>query len=126
MAYIEFPDAELQMIEALRPRMPGVYLDRRVPDEARPKMVILRWQGGAAEMTSRFWDSVRLGVNTYADNPKAAGDLAREARAHMHDLADEGVVKNMQTTGLSEPKDNTHDMSRRYFIAMYQARGTQI
>lgn len=118
-----FPDIELLLINRLRPYLTNAYLGRDYPRNAYSNVITLRRQGGVRK--NPIIETVRLGVNSYAQTPKEATDLALEIRATLESLADTAPLGKIEADGITEIKDNTN-MSRRYFILSADVRGKEM
>lgn len=119
---IEFIDPEILVSTRLRAAyMPeGVFVGREVPDPVRNEMITVKRFGGIR--ISRFVESVRLGVNVYAETDLRANALASEVRSVMETMTG-APVKRVSTEGISEVP-NTTRLSQRYFIVYFDIRGT--
>lgn len=121
-----FPDQEVLMTGYLREYLPeGTFVGRTRPVQSRPRIVTVRRQGGQGARALKRLDTVRLGVNVWADSEKAANDLAALVQAILMQAGDDGTVKNLDTTGYAEIEDDT-SQHRRYFTVDYTARGSAL
>lgn len=92
------PDAELEVIGALRGQLVGagvgdVYLGNRVPESRRPRMVVVRRDGGRSPDVAR--DLARLSVQVWADGEQEAADLAAYVRAGFRQVVGVGSIRNV-------------------------------
>lgn len=123
---IRFPDAELWATGYLRDALDGVYTSNKKPETNRPRMVVVRRQGGVAPARMRRFDRPRLGVNVWADTDLEANELAAKVRAAFLRAHDEGAIKDVVITGPAEVTPDGSNQARRYFTVDYTARGIQL
>lgn len=123
---IQYPDQERVIPTFLRSVLPDdVFVGRTRPINPRSKIVTIRRQGGQGARRYRRLDSVRIGVNVWADSDVDANDLAARVIAALMHAGDIGLAKNIDVTGPAEVMDDT-TQHRRYFTADYLARGSAI
>ena len=129
---ILFPDVELWLANYLRavfvdrvePYTTGVYVSNTVPSTRRPRMVVVRRDGGPRLDVIR--EVARVGVNVWAETEQDATDLARITAALIWASPDGNpVLRVRQTTGPT-PITDVSGKPIRYMTYEITLRGTEI
>jgi hypothetical protein len=129
---ILFPDVELWASEYLRtaltgrgePYAAGAYVSNAVPATRRPRMVIVRRDGGPRLDLIR--EAARLGVNVWAETDRDATDLARLVAALLWAAPDGNPVLRVTQNAGPTPVSDVSGKPIRYMTFELTVRGTEI
>ena len=113
-----FDDIEVVLPEMLRDSL-GKKVGRNLPTDAGSEYITVRRQGG---IRNRVTESVRVGINVYAQDDKTANDLALLVRAHIETFENQGPFKAVSVEGIVEVPDSSN-YRQRYFVATLDMRG---
>ncbi len=125
MATVTFPDVEKALWSYLRPLLPGVVVDRVIPQSPPAKLVVVRGDGGPQQ--SVVTEDVRVGVSVWADTEGNAAALTDQVRALI--VAAEGVppfVRVSKTGGPVAVDETGYVPARqvRYMTFLIRTRAT--
>lgn len=131
-APIVHPDAELWACQFFGERLAAraedyaadVYVDVKVPNPRRPRMVIVRRDGGPVVNTL---DTPRFGFRVFGDTDRNATDLALLVRALFLDAprTEDGIAWTAVTSGPNAIEDPSSEFVR-YLTAEAAIRGTDL
>lgn len=123
-----FADAEAWATSWLRtqlearaePYADGVYVSTEVPNPRKPRMVIVRRDGGPRLDVAR--ELVRLGVRVWAESDEDVNDLTQLVRALLAASPGEGPVRRYTEIAGPVTVDDGTPQPMRYFTAELIAR----
>lgn len=129
-AQILYPDVELLLTDLLRdalavrpePYAASVHVDNEVPAQRRPRMVIVRNDGGPTLGDVR--SLARVGINVYGPTKQQATDLARLVAALLPGLAGTGPITAVESVTLPSAVEDRAPQERRYLTAEIHVRGS--
>lgn len=127
---VVFPDVELWATAWLRnalaqrgePYAQGVLVGVVVPATRRPRMVMVRRDGGPRLDAVR--EAPRLGVNVWGGSEQEASNLARLVAALLWSAPDGNPV--CKATQLAGPSPVADEQPRRYMTFELVVRGTEL
>lgn len=126
-----FPDVELVLTAYLRSALAGrpesyaqdVYVSNRVPDPRRDRMVIIRRDGGSSD---GFRDVARMSFRIWAQNEKAATDLARLVVALLHAAPTGNPIVRVSPQSGPTPIADESEQSLRYVVMDVHTRAATL
>lgn len=130
-APLVFPDVELVLTAYLRGALAGrpesyaqdVYVSNRVPNPRRPRMVVVRRDGGAG---SGFRDVARVSFRVWAQNERAATDLARLVAALLRAAPDGDPIVRVSSQSGPTPVADESEQPLRYVVMDVHTRATNL
>ena len=129
---IVFPDVELWATEYLRfvlsarpePYTNGVYVSNTIPGTRRPRMVIVRRDGGPRLDLVR--EAARLGVQVWSETDRDATDLARLTAALLWAAPNGDPILRVTQSAGPTPVADLSGKPIRYMTFELTVRGTEI
>lgn len=127
---IQMPDTELWATGWIRGALAGrpeeyaagVYVDHRTPDPLKPRMAIVRGDGGTR--VDFLHEQTLLAVNVYAQSEQLADSLARLLEGLLLSVRAEDPVAYI--TSQSRPVRIDDAAPRRYFVVEVTMRGADV
>lgn len=122
------PDAELWATGYVREWLADAdeeaFVGNRVPDQRRPRMVIVRRDGGRSPEPAR--DVPRIAVRVWGATEQDATDLTSIVRAGLAAAAGDGPCRRVEELSGPTPIPDESGQPQRYLLWEFVLRGAEV